>query len=428
MFVSLWYIAVIFSMSFPTGGSMAALDFTPRPLRPQHDSTSAPPPPLVIGYSHNPQGGNIRRALQGGINVICWSFFHLDTTSSTTSNDDGDDDDDSIQPMIRTDLDLTAIRDLRNDDRYAHVLHMAAIGGWNAPHPPSGFSGQQWAEAFAQFNQQEGYLFDGIDWDLEGHDDRSAATAQFTLEILNVMADMSKVLKEQYGYLISMAPAESYLDALAVTANEDDNDASSFSLQLNLFPEHWQERDRHIVRQANFAHAGQQSYAYVLHRAGVDTFDWISIQLYESFSRFVYETTVVATRQGTINNVAQAQMEALERRATAYTNGFQVELPPPYGTVRLTIPPLKLVFGFANGWADGIKVSRIHPGLFDLVFASSSGSKLNMGGVMFWTIEEEGNNGIYLVDWIQSAMLKGYANTKAGNGAKQKLGDLTSEL
>ena len=423
MIVSLWYIAAISSISFPTGSSMVALDFLPRPLRPVHDGS-----PLVIGYSHNPRGDNVRRALQGGVNVICWSFFHLDTTSSSSSYDDDDDNNNNNTPMIRTDLDLAAIRDLRNSDQYANVLHMAAIGGWNAPHPPSGISGQTWAETFAQFNQQEGYLFDGIDWDLEGHDDRSATTAQFTIETLNVMADMSKVLKGNYGYLISMAPAESYLAA----ANDDD-DASSFCLQLNVFPEHWQEQDRHIVRQANFSHAGQQCYAYVLHRAGVDTFDWISIQLYESFSRFVYETTVLAERQGILDSIAQAQMEALQRRAFAYTNGFQVELPPHYGTVRLTIPPLKLVFGFANGWADGIKVSCVDSQLFDLVFASSSDSKLNIGGVMFWTIDEEGNNGIYLVDWIQNALLQGgYANktnsANAGNDVKQKQGDPTGEL
>jgi hypothetical protein len=53
-----------------------------------------------------------------------------------------------------------------------------------------------------------------VDWDLEGNDDRHAPTSHFTIETLNVMADFAACAKEELGLVVSMAPAESYLDAL----------------------------------------------------------------------------------------------------------------------------------------------------------------------------------------------------------------------
>ena len=67
---------------------------------------------------------------------------------------------------------------------------------------------------FATFNRRLGGLFDGIDWDLEGNDDRQAPTARFTIDTLDVMADFSVCAKAQLGLSVSLAPAESYLDAL----------------------------------------------------------------------------------------------------------------------------------------------------------------------------------------------------------------------
>lgn len=333
--------------------------------------------PLVIGYSHNPKGDKVLRAIDHGVNVVCWSFFHLDV-----------DDQDPPKPKIRTDLDLSAISFVRDAAGKDHVLHMAAIGGWNGPHPTPGFSGAQWAQAFVDFNKQNGYIFDGLDWDLEGHDDRTAPTSAFSLETLDVMADMSTALKEHHGYIVSMAPAESYLDVLAPD--------HQFSLDLNLFPRWWEKPDRQAVQAENFSHAGRQCYAYVLHRAGTNSFDWISLQLYESFSRFAYETTVLAERDG--ENVISAQMDAMRRRAVAAFDGFDVEL-PKYGEVRIQVPPWKLVFGFANGWADGIKVVKVERRALNRLFV-----RLKTAGVMFWTIDEEGNDGLYLAKEVNEAI------------------------
>ena len=333
--------------------------------------------PLVIGYSHNPKGDKVLEAIEHGVNVVCWSFLHLDT-----------DGQDPPSPIIRTDLDLSAIKSVRDAHGKDHVLHMAAIGGWNGPHPPPGFSGAQWAQTFDSFNEKNGYIFDGLDWDLEGHDDRAAPTSAFTLDTLDVMADMSKVLKEEYGYIVSMAPAESYLDVLAT----DDQ----FSLDLNLFPRWYESKDRQMIKDHKFSQAGRQCYAYVIHRAGIDSFDWVSIQLYESFSRFVYETTIVAERDG--ENVVSAQMDAMRRRAVAGFDGIDIVL-PNYGRVRIQVPPWKLVFGFANGWADGAKIVKVERRALNRLFV-----RLKTAGLMFWTIEEEGKNGLFLAKEINEAI------------------------
>eukprot|EP00566_Odontella_aurita_P011868 CAMPEP_0113535096 /NCGR_PEP_ID=MMETSP0015_2-20120614/5514_1 /TAXON_ID=2838 /ORGANISM="Odontella" /LENGTH=386 /DNA_ID=CAMNT_0000434309 /DNA_START=137 /DNA_END=1297 /DNA_ORIENTATION=- /assembly_acc=CAM_ASM_000160 len=351
--------------------SSVSESWSPRPL---------PDAKLVIGYSHDPAAEKVRRSIKSGVNVVCWSFLHF-------IRDPG-----SSQPMVRTDLDLSEIHKLRYQSGLEKIVHVAAVGGWNAPHPPSGIKAESWANAFWELNVQNGYIFDGIDWDLEGHDDRLGPTSKFTLETLDIMADVSVLLKEKYGMLVSMAPAESYFDALA----ED----SSFSTDLNLFPRPWDraEADRDIVIEAGFQHAGQQCYAYVFHRAGGErTFDWVGLQLYEAYSRFMHETSRLIDPD--IDESA-SQVEGVLRRTVALFDGFSVNL-PKYGETRISISPNRLVFGFANGWADNKKFVRVRPeALRDVLM------RLKIAGFMFWTIEEEGRDGVYMADLISNAIMQ----------------------
>eukprot|EP00978_Attheya_sp_CCMP212_P038569 scaffold192250_cov49-Attheya_sp.AAC.2 len=324
------------------------------------------PEALVIGYAHN-AGAKVEKAIQQGVNVVCWSFVDM----VARDND----------PCFETNLDLMGIAKLRS--KFPNVLHLAAIGGWNGPHPPSlaGVTGQDWCRAFVDFNSKHENVFDGIDWDLEGHDDRAAPTSVFTKETLDIMADMSTDAKKRYGLIVSMAPAESYLDALLPSP--------AFSYQLHVFPEAWShsEADRAVVESNHFAHAGVQCYAYVLHRTGVDIFDWISLQLYEAYSRFLFDTTRAQT-----TTQPHSQTYALVQRALMLNSGFDVELPSPYGMVSIQIPLDRLVFGVANGWADGIKFPRVDPN--SLAQANQRLKEMEHGqgfrGAMFWTIEEEG--------------------------------------
>ena len=76
------------------------------------------------------------------------------------------------------------------------------------------------------------------------------------------MGKFSQLLKNA-GYIVSMAPAESYLDPTT--------DEFSLSL-LHNYPE-W-EKDV-----PEFNYHGRNAYAYLLAKYSIDTFDFISIQL-----------------------------------------------------------------------------------------------------------------------------------------------------
>lgn len=357
------------------------------------------------------------------------------TTTTTTTTDVSEKN--KTAAFFRTDLDLNRIHTIR--DQFTNVVHIAAIGGWNGPHPSPancnssndknnnnnniscGVSGEQWCDAFMEFNRRNNYLFDGVDWDLEGHDNRAGPTSSFTMETLRIVSDFSIAVKtkyERHNLIVSMAPAESYLDALllpgdgmnkeegsiattsgSVDDNNDDDDVS-FSLRLNLPPAAWMDDpdDRDIIKKAGFEHAGRQCYAYVLHRAGVESFDWIALQLYEAYSRFVHETTRRKPKPS-------EQTLALVRRVEALRNGFMVNL-PEYGRVKIVIPPSKLVFGVSNGWADGEKFCKVDPSALSSAMEILESRQRGRGyrGAMFWTIDDEGNGGIYMSSALASAL------------------------
>ena len=319
--------------------------------------------PIIIGYAHNVKSGKAEQAIKDGVNVIIWSFLHLNTENDTAQHMTG---------SIRTDLDLSAITTLR--DKYDDIVHLAAFGGWNAPHPPTAFNGEQWCEVFMEFNKVNGYIFDGVDWDYEGHDDLNSPTATFNLETLDIMADFSTHAKEKYGMIVSMAPAESYLDATVEALSDD----AIFSLQLDLPPRAWtssksaSDEDRRLIESAGFSHAGRQCYAYVLAKAGTHIFDWISIQLYEAYSTFAHDVV-----RRNIDPV-----DALVARIENLTKGYTVTGMPPTlssSEYEVKIPLNQLVIGVANTWADGFKFCNIKPDSLYNAFQMAG-----YGGIMFW--------------------------------------------
>jgi hypothetical protein len=384
------------SLSSPSRGGD---NFTSRPRRrlpPDvvvvESSPSHPRRPIVIGYAHDASSGKAERAILDGCDIIVWSFLHLDIdqdddgTTTTTGGGRGG--------RIRTALDLDAIGRIRN--AHADVIHLAAFGGWNGPHPPSSLSsssssgvvmtGRLWFEVFDEFNLANGDIFDGIDWDYEGHDDLSSPTSRFTLETLDAMVEFSIEAKAR-GYIVSMAPAESYLDPTIEVGGID----AVFSTDLDLLPRSWThdrygatDDDRDVVRKAGFSHAGRQCYAYVLAKAGMDTFDWISLQLYEAYSPFAHD----------VHRKRMVQDEALMMRIRRLVDGYTIEGLPldDASSYEVRVPPSKLVIGIANGWADGMKFCRVDPTSIRRAYETTV-AEYGRGflGVMFWTVEEEGS-------------------------------------
>jgi len=110
--------------------------------------------------------------------------------------------------------------------------------------------------------------FDGFDWDLEGANDVSSPNNYLTHEVLDLVGQMSQLAKKD-GYIVSMAPPESYLDPY--TSGYDGS-------LLHSYPE-WDG----IV---NFNYHGLNSYASWLAKYGttvmddgseVDTYDLVMI-------------------------------------------------------------------------------------------------------------------------------------------------------
>lgn len=98
------------------------------------------------------------------------------------------------------------------------VVHLVSIGGWNSPHPDTRFTSEQWWAEWRRWNKEEVARpavewdgFAGFDWDIEGNDDGAHHGNVFTLEALDLMGAMSALAKHD-GFIVAMAPAQSYLD------------------------------------------------------------------------------------------------------------------------------------------------------------------------------------------------------------------------
>eukprot|EP00041_Stephanoeca_diplocostata_P018351 m.383972 g.383972 ORF g.383972 m.383972 type:complete len:153 (+) comp20985_c0_seq23:1308-1766(+) len=117
-------------------------------------------------------------------------------------------------------------------DEGMEVIHVVSIGGWNAPHPDVSLSGLDWWKIWQEWNEHTvarpavgWHGFSGFDWDVEGNDDVDSPFNVFSLAELDLMGTMS-VAAKRAGYLVAMAPAQSYLDSAT----------SDFSLSVSYAP------------------------------------------------------------------------------------------------------------------------------------------------------------------------------------------------
>ena len=270
------------------------------------------------------------------------------------------------------------------------TIHLISIGGWNAPHPDTSNPPDVTYENWVKWNND---TFDGIDWDIEGNDDTNSPFNMFTQPCLDLMGQISQLAKKD-GYLVSMVPAESYLDPTA----------SVFDFYLNHSYPEWE------TLVPFFPYHGHNVYAYLLVKYGStlvngqvsDTFDFVTIQLYEGYSHADYNITLGR----------QSPVSYLQNWIPLVYGGWDLEIPSNYistdwgtgssavggiSTVRVSVPPSRLVIGLANGWAGGD--SSINPTKFLLIYPDQVGDSyraleatgLAPRGYAFWVISEEGN-------------------------------------
>lgn len=334
------------------------------------------PSPLVIAYASWGQcDDKIVSAAQNGANVIIWFSITLEIDPGT------------FEPIVSgsippVDCVAKIANRIRNSESISQdVLHMVSIGGWNAPLPNTSFSAETWLRVISKWNEitysrpELGwYGFDGFDWDAEGNDDPNEVKNHVLVQHCHLIGKLSSMLK-QVGYIVSLAPSQSYLDV----------DNPIFDFQLTHAPT-WK---------PDFHYHGANWYAFILlsynntkvrndngKLQSVATFDWVSLQLYEGWSR----------ANDMVANKGVAFETYIEQLVNRMDQGWDIHFGPELGGVNtVSVPREQLVIGLANAWTPP------YPPTQKFLFVrpesiSRAWKQVTFAGYMFWTISEEGSD------------------------------------
>ena len=321
------------------------------------------PKKLKIGYASWGQcDEKIYEGVQNGLNVIIW--FSIDMASN----------EDNTKPMFKRGPNYEDVGKMikRFKDNNYSVINFLSIGGWNSPHVNTNFTAEQYFKEWLNFNKKitneenDFYGFDGIDWDIEGHDNMNSSINHFTYKELEIMGEFSKLLKNE-GYIVSMAPPESYLDPTT----------SEFSLSLlHNYPE-WEKEF------PDFTYHGRNAYAYLIAKYSLDIFDFVSLQLYEGNTHTLYKYEREKKSFGEIID------ELVGNLTNGYFVDFSKDINSGLGNKIIKIPEDKIVIGLANGWAGGKFLFVDEKNLIEGYNYLLRQNK-DIRGFMFWDIADEG--------------------------------------
>lgn len=337
------------------------------------------PEKIIVGYANWHQcDDKIIQAAKDGVNTIIWfsiDLLHNYTTGKPYINRGPDPD--CVAQTVKT------LKDLQLE-----TIHLISIGGWNSLHPDPTNSPEQIFAEWKRWNNEvmarpelEFFGYDGIDWDIEGTDDVPNERNQFKVETLDLMGYLSQLMKRD-GYIVAMAPAESYLDPTT----------SAFDRSLRHTYSEWDP----IV--PNFSYRGHNTYSYLLSRYGdtvvetsqnspdiiEPTFDFITIQLYEGYSHCLYNTSILKQPASEyIRNIVQK----FER---GWNINFSADRDISWNATFLKVPSDKLVIGLANGWADNTKFLLLNSTEVGIGYKYLSDMGQAPKGFGFWNIFDEG--------------------------------------
>lgn len=335
------------------------------------------PEKLIVGYANWGQcDQTIVKAVAEGVNVLIWFSINLVKDPITGG------------PSIQGGPDMSCVAEIVKEikERHLDCIHLISIGGWNSPHPDTTNTAEDIFANLNYWNRQvisqpdnDFFGFEGFDWDIEGNDNPASPFNTFTIDCLDIMGKISQLAK-QHGYIFSMAPAESYLDP----------STSMFDLNLtHNYPE-WE------LLQPEFTYHGHNIYAFLLAKYGktiisyqdqsyvIDTFDFITIQLYEGFSHASY----------ILNILNYPFCDFLHKFVNSFYNGWLINFDavPDVGvkTQMISVDKTKLVVGLANGWAGTEKFLLVYPDLIEKshIFLEKKGEEPR--GYAFWNIKDEG--------------------------------------
>lgn len=333
-----------------------------------------PSGPLIIGYAADTEcDTKVIKAAQTGVNVIIWSFIELVPGANGAP---------ALDLSRAPDLDCVAKTALTLQAQGLATTHMVSIGGWGGPHPlPTNNSAasyamwKKWNEGTVARNGWAG--FDGIDWDMEGVNTLSDPNNAFTVQCLDFTGQFSQLAKAD-GYRVSMVPPESYWDVSSPLFD--------LSLRHNYpYADGWN---------TNFYYHGRSAYAYIFSRynkapsgAGYSTptFDWVAVQLYESFAHALYNTTVGGQSAA---DYLTAYIPTLSDDHWAVQFGSYPGVHWPTQVVSLN--RTQVVIGLANAWTDGSRAILIMPDQVETAYTRLQAKGQAPRGFAFWDIGDEG--------------------------------------
>lgn len=320
------------------------------------------PSKVIVGYSHLCDDGKAKTAIRDGVNVLIWSFMEIVESRGVTG---GNMDIDCIQKLI---IDMDA-------EGYDDTVHLVSFGGWDGAHfeHTKYTSAEEW---FGTWKHDVGNIFHGIDWDFEGNDDLGSPNNEFLLETLDRMGEICKLAKQE-GYIVSMAPPQSYLDI----------DTSRFSRFVNLTDP---DRQWH----SDFHYFGANVYAHTLAKYG-DYVDLVQVQFYESYARAAME--VFDNKHSPERYLSLYNLHLVVGKNESFFVDFESDPSVGLPSQDVGLPRSKLVWGFGNGWVDTPNDKNIYfpPESIAKAYHGLKDLNIEPRGFMFWCIGEEGRNGVY---------------------------------
>jgi hypothetical protein len=315
------------------------------------------PEKVIVGYTHDCDE-KTKKAIRQGVNVIIWSFMELKPYGNLAE------------------LDFRCIRDLifeMDSEGYDDTVHSVSFGGWNGPQfDPSFETAEEW---FMAWKKEVGNVFHGLDFDFEGNDDLSSQRNYFSKQALDMMGNVSRLAKQD-GYIVSIAPPQSYLDI----------HSTKFSQYVNL-------TDSARSWHSEFQYFGENVYAYVLAKYG-DHIDLILVQFYESYSRAAME--IIFNKLAPEAYLSQ-YVQDLKNKNQQFFVDFESASSLDLNSQNVALPLSKLVWGFANQWVNSTEDKHVYfpPESIQAAYQDLVDWMMEPKGFMFWCIANEGTNGVY---------------------------------
>jgi hypothetical protein len=340
-------------------------------VRQQQQPKRPLPSKVIVGYTtarcqdhdddDEPDNDYVYTAVRQGVNVVIWAFYPQFNVSCLQR---------TIQELDQRGFDDT--------------LHLTSLGGWNGPHLNASSQTTTTADDFyQQWKQTVGDFVHGIDIDLEGNDQLSSPLNFMSTKELDRVGTLIELAKAD-GYIITMAPPQSYFDI----------HTSEFSQFLNL-------TDPNRSWHSDFSYFGRNLYAYWMARYG-NAIDLVMVQFYESYSRAAMEITL-----GHFTPENYLQQYVWDLNQFPQGPGWWIDLGDAAGPEFVSVPLSKLVWGLCNAWCRTENQGRHY--YFPSVVLNAAYQNLwdwmlEPRGFMFWEIRNEGMDGIYYARDLNSIL------------------------